>query len=473
MVYQRGKLLSQEELHTLHEAGLEILETLGVKISHPEVYKRVVQAGGKPVQDGSAVLLPRDLVMRCVKQCPGSVTLADRRGGRAVLEPGGRPYYFTGNALTWTDSENKIRPITRKDYADYARVVDSLDQVFGMVGTNIADVPTKSRDVSGFKIMLENTRGHLRPCLFSAGGAKTIIEMADVILDGRPYEELPFFSFGYSIVSPLHWSFEACDIFLQTAGRKIPLTVNSEPLAGGTSPVTLAGSLAIGNAEVLSGLVINQVVEPGRPLIYNMGFAHLLDMFTAVALTGSPENSLMAGAGAELAAFYGLPSASWFGTDSLTVDGQACLEKMLTILTQACGGPNFLWGVGNTEATKQYSLEMCILDNEMLGAAERFRRGILVDDRTLAMDAIYEVGFGGDFLSHEHTLDNYREENRYVTALNRTVRDKWEAAGRPTSEDRARSIVAAVLAKPRVPFVDEATLGKLEAIESRWIASLA
>jgi trimethylamine--corrinoid protein Co-methyltransferase len=145
---------------------------------------------------------------------------------------------------------------------------------------------------------------------------------------------------------------------------------------------------------------------------------------------------------------------------------------MLTIFTQATGGPNFLWGVGNTEATKQYSLEMCVLDNEMIGATERFRRGIEVNQNTLAMDAIYEVGFGGDFLSHEHTLDNYRGENRYLTALNRTVRDKWEAAGRPTSEDKARKAVAGILAKPRIPFIDEGLLAKLDVIEKRWIASL-
>jgi trimethylamine--corrinoid protein Co-methyltransferase len=295
MRFQKGKLLSDGDIQAIHNAGLEILETLGVKIQHPEVYRKVVEAGAIPSKDETAVTLPRDLVMRCVKQCPRTVTLADRRGGAAALEPGGRPYYFTGNALTWTDGGNAVRPITSRAYADWARVVDSLDQVFGMVGTYICDVPAKSRDVTGFKLMAEHTRGHLRPCLFSAEGAKVIMEMADVVLGGAAYESLPFFSLGYSIVSPLHWSTEACEIFLQTAGRKIPLTINSEPLAGGTSPVTLAGSLATGNAEVLSGIVLNQVLEPGRPLVYNIGFAHLLDMYTAVALTGSPENRLMAG----------------------------------------------------------------------------------------------------------------------------------------------------------------------------------
>jgi len=320
--------------------------------------------------------------------------------------------------------------------------------------------------------MLENTDKHLRPCLYSAEGAKVIMEMADVVSGGKPYEEMPFFSFGYSIVSPLCWSHEACEIFKQTAGHKIPLTINSEPLAGGTSPVTLAGSMVTGNAEVLSGIVINQIIEPGRPLIHNIGFAHLFDMYETIALTGAPENSLMAVAGAELAAHYGLPSASWFGTDSMTVDGQSCLEKMLTIFTQAASGINFIWGVGNIEATKCYSPVMAVLDNEMLGATERFLRGFEVNDNTLALDTIYDLGFNGDFLSAEHTFDNFRTENRYNTILNRTIRDKWQNAGNLTSEDKARKIVADIYNKPGTLKIEGSIRDKLIKIENNRIAGM-
>jgi len=112
---------------------------------------------------------------------------------------------------------------------------------------------------------------------------------------------------------------------------------------------------------------------------------------------------------------------------------------------------------------------MAVLDNVMLGATERFRRGIEVNETTLAMEAIREVGFGGDFLSHEHTLTHYRAENRYDTVWGRTIRDKWERAGRQTAEDKARQAVAGILARSREPFIEGEVQDKLKAIESKWI----
>jgi len=461
--------MSDSDLNKTHEAGLAILENLGVKIEHSEVYRRVIEAGAKPGATGTVVYLPRELVMSCVAQCPKTIALGDRNGDIAYLSAREGIVYFTGNALNWTDASGVVHPITKMDFCDYIRLIDSLDNVFGMVGTCIADVPVKARDVTGFRLMLEHTGKHLRPCLYSAQGAKRIIEMADIVLDGSPYETMPFFSLGYSIVSPLHWTQEACEIFLQTAGRKIPLTVNSEPMAGGTSPVTLAGSLALGNAEVLSGIVINQILEPGRPLFYNMGFAHLLDMYTATALTGAPESGLMAAAGAELAAFYGLPCTSWFGTDTFTVDTQAVMEKMLTIFTHAAGGANFIWGVGNIEATKCYSPVMAVLDNEMIGATERYRRGIEFNEETLALDAIYEVGFGGDFLSSEHTFKHFRAENRYDILGTRGYRERWERDGSLTMEQKAAQVVEDVLSRSAKHYLEGKKLEQVKRLEREWL----
>ena len=162
---------------------------------------------------------------------------------------------------------------------------------------------------------------------------------------------------------------------MRTRGHGIPVMINSEPMAGGTSPVTLAGSLAMADAEVLSGIVINQVMEPGRPCIYNSGFAHVLDMMTTLVLTGSPENALLQGAGAEMAAFHGLPCASWALSDSLMLDGQASYEKMMTLFVHTLSHVNIVWGVGNTETSKTISPEAAYIDNELIGNCLRFPKG--------------------------------------------------------------------------------------------------
>ena len=118
------------------------------------------------------------------------------------------------------------------------------------------------------------------------------MEMAQV-LAGAPLGERPVVSFGYSIVSPLHWSSTGMGVFRNTSGHRVPLMINSEPMGGGTAPVTLAGCLVLANADALSGLVIAQLLERGRPVIFNLGFAHVLDMSSGLALTGAPENALL------------------------------------------------------------------------------------------------------------------------------------------------------------------------------------
>ena len=166
-------------------------------------------------------------------------------------------------------------------------------------------MPPACRDFAGFRIAAQYSSKHLRPCIYTPSGAEAIIEMSDIILDGKALKDNMFFTLGYSIVSPLTWTETALELFYRTRGHGIPVMINSEPLAGGTSPVTLAGSLAMADAEVLSGIVINQVIEPGRPCIYNSGFAHVFDMMTTLVLTGSPENALLQAAGAEMAQYHG------------------------------------------------------------------------------------------------------------------------------------------------------------------------
>jgi len=467
------KILDGEGLQKIHEAALDILETLGVRINHKDVYRRVIEAGALPGPSETAAFFPKKLVMDCLAAAPKNFDISLRSGKKTNLRAGGGAFYLTGNALNRTETGNDVKPISKEDFADFTRLTDNLENVSGMVGTYISGVPAKARDVVGFRIMLENTRKHMRPCLFSADGARVIMEMADIANEGRPYAESPFYSFGYSVVSPLQWSFEACEIFQKTSGHKIPLTINSEPLAGGTSPVTLAGSLALGDAEVLSGIVINEIIEPGRPVIYNIGFAHLLDMYSALALTGAPENCLLAAAGAELAEFYGLPSASWFGTDSLAVDSQSGIEKMIGILTHGMGGANFVWGVGNIEATKCFSPVMAVLDNEMIGMAERFERGIDVNAETLALGVIKEVGFSGDYLSAEHTLENFKSENRYDVLMTRANRDRWNEAGKLTLEAKAEKTVRNILSKKYEPHIGGSQLEKIMKIEKKWIETLS
>jgi trimethylamine--corrinoid protein Co-methyltransferase len=349
--------------------------------------------------------------------------------------------------------------------AELARVVDACPNIHGMVGTSIADYPPTSRDFVGFRIMAENTGKHLRPCIYTPPGARTVMEMAQVLLGGAPLRERPIVSTGFSIISPLHWTALALAVFKETAGLGVPATINSEPLAGATAPVTLAGCLVIGDADVLSGLVINQLLEPGRPCFYNVGFAHVFEMSVGMALTGAPENALLQAAGAEMARFHGLPCASWMSTESPCADAQAAFEKMIGGLAHAAAGVNLIWGAGNLESTLAMSSEALVTDDEIAGYFLRFQQGFPVDEEGLALEDIKAAGRSGDFLNSPHTLKHFRQVLSRARIAVRARRGDWELSGSHTFEESAEQRVRDILAQEPQHYLDAHQQAELERIE--------
>ena len=280
------------------------------------IYDLLLDAGGIPDKsDNVRIYLPGKTVEKYLSLCPKQFTIKDRSGNQTEMKSGGSAVYYTANATQYVGTGKKASVLGVKEFTEFVRVADKLENVGGIVGTSLKEFPPVCRDFAGFKIAAQYSSKHLRPCIYTPSGAEAIIEMSDIILDGKGLRDNMFFTLGYSIVSPLTWTDTALELFYRTRGHGIPIMINSEPLAGGTSPVTLAGSLALADAEVLSGIVINQIIEPGRPCIYNAGFAHVFDMMTTLVLTGSPENALLQAAGAEMAHYHGLPSASWALSD--------------------------------------------------------------------------------------------------------------------------------------------------------------
>jgi trimethylamine--corrinoid protein Co-methyltransferase len=465
-------LLSAEECARIHAGSLDLLERVGVRVDDDAILALLRRHGAPDGGAADTVRLPREMVQECLALCPGTARFADRQGGHRDLGPGAPAVFWTGNALHLAEGRER-RDLVTADLAMLARVADACPQVDGVVGTSVADVPPPARDVVGFRAMAGATGKHLRPCIFTPAGASAIVEMAEVLAGGPPLRERPLVSFGYSIVSPLHWSATALGVFRNTAGRGLPLMINSEPMGGGTAPVTLAGCLVLANADALSGIVIAQCLERGRPLVYNLGFAHVLDMSTSVALTGAPENALLQSAGAELARFHGLPSASWMSTEAMLPDGQAAWEKMQTGLAHASHGVSIVWGAGNLESTLSMSAEMLVIDDEIIGAIRRFQRGIGVDDETLALSLIEEVGHGGDFLTTEHTLRHFREEIRHSRFPTRSKRDAWERQGRRSIEEKAADRVRDILAAGPRGYLRPEQERALDRIVSGYIARLA
>jgi trimethylamine--corrinoid protein Co-methyltransferase len=317
--------------------------------------------------------------------------------------------------------------------------------------------------VVGLRILAENTTKHIRVLSFTPEGADALCAMKDVVADG------PWLSVGFTAHGPLRWTHLALEIFARTAGHGIPTTVNGEPTAGASGPVTLAGSAAVGNAEILAGIVVNQVLEPGRPCIYNLGLAHFLDMKTAIAVTGGPENHLLAEISAAMGRFYNLPSCSWVSTESMCVDAQAALEKGIGFARHFGAGVSLIWSVGQLESELTFSPAQAVIDDEIIASVRRVERGVDVTDDTLATDLIREVGIGGSFLDSDHTLAHFREELWEPSLLFRNRRERWD--GRPlneVAEARADELIAA----EREPCLTEAQDKALRNIEADFLKQM-
>lgn len=457
--------LKDEQIRKIDAAARTLLQDPGIMLEDEEIYQAVLKAGAKPGGKSQVARLPVGLIDECLARAPREVRFADRRGDVQVAGPQSPSRFWTGAALFYLDRRG-FRSIRQQDLADFARVTDALDQVDVIVGTSTEETPPPQRDFVGFRIMAQNTTKHLRALSFSPRGGEAMIEMAKVLAGGRGLKEAPLFSMGFTAHGPLRWTALALGVYRMTAGHGIPVTINGEPMAGASAPVTLAGSAAVGTAEILAGIVVNQLLEPGRPCLFNLGFAHVMDMRQGFAVTGGPENVLLAVAGAQLARHYGLPSVSWMCTDSLSYDAQNALEKMLAAVTHSQAGVSTIWGVGQVESEKTISPVQAVIDDEIIAAVRRYLRGFATDEESLAVEEVRRVGICGSFLDSEHTFAHFREEVFLPELLVRVQR--MSAGERADLVSRAEDRVEAILSASRQTILDEETERELLALEKRF-----
>ncbi len=464
--------LSTSDIERIDRESMRILWEIGIRLDDAPLREQALKAGAKPGRAADWIRLPEKMVRELLAKAPTLARYADCTGKITEMGPGTEPTFWTGAALDYVTGRTS-HAITAADLAEFTRVADALPSVFAVVGTSIADFPPAARDFVGFRIMAENTTKHLRPLLFTAAGVRPIIDMAQVLTEGKNLRDCPLVSFGYSCLSPLHWTQIVVDLWRNSTGHRLPIMLNGEPILGSTSTVTLAGAVALANAEIIAGAALVQLIEPGRPVVHNLGFAHAMDMRSAACLSGSAECALMAYAGARLAAFYHLPCASWMCSDSFMDDEQAALEMVLTGFAHVLGGVNVIWGMGQLQSQKALSPVQLVMDEEIARALLRWWQGFRVDEESLAFDVIRDVVEGGqDFLSHDHTMAHFRELSE-SNLLARTRRETWQAQGSTSLADRAAQKVTEILAAPPSSTLSDAQRRELQAIERRALAAIA
>jgi len=258
---------------------------------------------------------------------------------------------------------------------------------------------------------------------------------------------------------------------MESARLSIPLYIEVDTMAGGTAPVTIAGALVEECANVLCGVTLAQLVNPGCPCVFSIA-SGILNMSNGQYCGAAPETALLHAATAQMSHFYGLPFQGGTGIDATVPDAQAGYERALQVLTNALAGTNFIHlSVGMMEQMLLASYEQCVIDDEILGAAFRITRGVEVNDETLAIDVIREIGPGGDFLAHEHTARHFRRELWFPKITNRQTYPGWAEAGgkdmRQRANERAREILATHDPRPLAPE-QEHEIDRIAESAQRW-----
>lgn len=449
------QVLSGEEVESIHETSLRILREIGLKFIDEMALRILDEAGAEVDFNTKIVKMPPRLVEEMVRKAPKRFTLHALNPKKDLNIDGDHTYFGTGNALNILEGKESRR-ILKEDLAKYIRLADALEHVDFCVGTGVADVPPKTWDIHQFEVMVNNSSKHLRPVIASPKGADAILKMAEAVAGGgEALAKRPIISVGYVASAPLRWDHTALYVFRRTAEYNLPVNVESEPLTGGTSPVTVAGSIALANAEVLGGLVYNQLLREGRPCFYSIGFTHTFDLRTALPLSGSPETMLIAAAGAQMARRYGLPSLSWVSSDSKIVDGQSILEKAMSITVHMLAGNTLIWGLGNLESQASMSLEQTIIDEEVVRLVKRLRDGVEVNVETLALETVRRVGVGGNFLAEKHTSTHYLREHVQAIVLDRSTREAWLKRGSATLIERVKAKLHRLLESHEPTPLDE------------------
>ena len=461
------ELLSRSDLDKIHGATMEILRRLGVKVYEPQALELFRKAGADVDKKTMMVKIPENLVKETIRRAPSGFKLYGR-DPKYELDHSGNKIHFgvSGLAVKVHDLDGKIRLGTLKDVEDLARLADALDNIHQiLMMVTPSDVPVEVHHLWTFLADWKNSRKATEGYNWTARKAMETIEMASILRGGT--DELvrkPCLLGFTNPVSPMQLSKELIEGAIVYAKYKQPMIFAPEALAGGTAPASLAGLIVQQNAEVLSGIMVAQLANPGTPVMYGTVSA-AMDMKVGSAALGGPEVGLINVAAGQLGRYYNLPRRGTGGnTDSKAVDTQAGAETGMSLLVAAMAGMNFIYdATGSLDGTLTISYEKLVIDNEIAGMVARTLRGIEVSEETLAVDEIVRIGPNANYLSSPHTAKMFRKEHYLPTLFDRRAWETWLHDGAKdiskVARERARKIV-----KEHQPLpMDKQVIAELEA----------
>ena len=463
--------MGQEECDQIHLAGLEILEHIGIDV-HDDKARQLLQKGGAKV-DGLRTRVPEFMVAKALSVTPKRITLYDRNG-KPAMRAGGYASYFGGGSdcLNILDhrSGDRRKPVLQ-DVVEASTLMDALPEIdFVMSAFLPEDVDQRIYDRYQMEVMLNHTT---KPIVFVSPdfeGCAAAVEMCEVVAGGvAAFQRRPFATCYINVTSGMIANAEALQKCMYLASKGLPQLYIPLNAGGVNSPATTAGCMASMNAGILLGIVLAQLVCEGSPVAvpgWNGGPYNLQTMVGNYVLADEQ------GVPTSMGKYYDLPVFGLGGsTDSKVLDQQCGFEATLSLMTALLHGANIVHDVGFMDSGLQGSLQLIAICNDMLGFLRAATSGVVVNDETLALDVIEELGPTGSYVGHDHTIRHYKEPF-YSKLADKNPYAVWLKRGATTMEARAAKMVDDILAKHKVeplPLDIQQDIKKIVEREQAWI----
>ncbi|UCE54057.1 MAG: trimethylamine methyltransferase family protein [Desulfobacterales bacterium] len=463
---QFAEYLSQNEVEQIHDASLEILETVGVLVNNNNARDIYSRHGCKVDTETAVVKFPRNVVETYRWAFGPSFSFMGRDPQFDRTIPDDRPVILTGSSapnIIDPDSGEERRA-TSKDIADIAFLINELTgyDIFS-ISTLADDAPADQFSVSRFYPSLKNCLKPVRSNTVNMQDLLQVLELGAIIAGGKEaYKERPIISHHYCpVVSPLTMDVKSLEALMFLTEKGFPVYGSIVPNAGLTAPMTLTGTLALGNAEFLALGVLMQMIRPQTPMIYAV-LSTVADLRTGDYAPGGIENGILQMAHSQMARFYDVPSGGYIGLTNAQVNDAQCGYEtgMNTTAALLAGADMFNMG-GLLGGLMTFDFAKAVIDNEIALMLKRIHRGVEFSKENLALDVIAETGPGGNYMDKMHTFEHMRTTGFLPNIATRDLRGPWEEQGQPDAHSRAMNEARKILTRDNPAVFSEAVDSKI------------
>jgi len=472
MRYAPTAVVSEDELEAIHEASMQILEEIGMDFLDEEARELLAKAGASIEAGSERVRFDREMIAEAISTAPATFTFHARNPHHDLVIGGDfMAFGSVASAPNVADLDRGRRVGNHADYQNLLRLSQMLNSVHFLAGYPVEpiDIHPSVRHLDATFDALTLTDKPFHAYSLGRQRNRDCLELVRIArqIDDEALDREPSIFTVINSSSPLRLDRPMLQGILEFSSRNQIVVMTPFTLAGAMAPVTLAGALAQQNAEALAGIAFTQIVRPGSPAVYG-GFTSNVDMQSGAPAFGTPEYMRTAMVGGQLARRYNLPYRSSNVCAANAVDAQAAYESVFSLWGAIMGGVNMLMhGAGWMEGGLHASYEKMIIDADLLHMVSAFLEPPVVDEASLGLEAMRDVGPGGHFFGTQHTQDRFRTAFYKPMISDWRNYESWQEGGSPQAVDKANHIWKEMLAAYEPPPLDGAVRAELEEFVAR------